>query len=182
MIRLTGSPQGSGAYAFIALGSNLGDSQQNILLAARDLEEFSEESLLVSSLWETTPLDCPPGSPMFLNAVVRILACAEETPETLWLKLQELERHYGRGTKQVMNEARTMDLDLILFGEEIRATKYLILPHPRALSRRFVLEPLHEIAPSLVFPGQNRTVADVLAGLPADPAMRKLGRIQVSPA
>jgi 2-amino-4-hydroxy-6-hydroxymethyldihydropteridine diphosphokinase len=182
MIRLTGSPESSGAYAYIALGSNLGDSRQNILRAARDLEELSKEPLLASSLWETTPVDCPPGSPMFLNAVVRMLPRADETPETLSLKLQELERRYGRETKQVMNEARPMDLDLILFGGETRATKHLILPHPRAIFRRFVLEPLNEIAPGLLFPGQNRTVAELLASLPPDPAMRKLDRIQINPA
>ena len=177
MSRSTGLPQGAGIHAYIALGSNLGDSRQNILAAARDLGELSKEPLLASSLWETTPVDCPPDSPSFLNAVVRILPEASETPESLLSRLQELERRYGRRTKQLMNEARPLDLDLILFGQETRATEELTLPHPRAISRRFVLEPLHEIAPDLSFPGQIRTVAELLAILPPDPAMRKLGRI-----
>ncbi len=181
MNRSTGAPQASGIHAYIALGSNLGDSRQTILRAVRDLGEMSEEPLLASSLWETTPVDCPPNSPAFLNAVVRIRPNAEETPESLLRKLQELERRYGRRVKQVVNEARPLDLDLILFGAEIRATESLTLPHPRAISRRFVLEPLREIAPSLLFPGQNQTVAELLAVLPPDPAMRKLGRIQPSP-
>jgi 2-amino-4-hydroxy-6-hydroxymethyldihydropteridine diphosphokinase len=94
------------------------------------------------------------------------------------LKLQDLEWRYGRGTKKEMNEARPLDLDLILFGREIRSTKRLTLPHPRAISRRFVLGPLHEIAPGLAFPGQSLTVAELLANMPPDPAMRKVGRIQ----
>jgi 2-amino-4-hydroxy-6-hydroxymethyldihydropteridine diphosphokinase len=181
MRRLTGFPQGPGVHAYIALGSNLGDSRQNILLATQDLQELSREPLLASSLWETTPVNCPPDSPNFLNAVVRIQPGVGETPESLLARLQELERRYGRLTKQILNEARPMDLDLILFGEETRVTGHLTLPHPRAISRRFVLEPLHEIAPALVFPGQIRTVAELLAGLPPDPAMRKLGRIQTNP-
>jgi len=181
MIRLAGFPQGPDLHAYIALGSNLGDSQQTILQAVGDLGELSEEPLLASSIWETTPVDCPPNSPAFLNAVVRILPGAEETPESLLRNLQELERRYGRKVKQVVNEARPLDLDLILFGAETRATDGLTLPHPRASSRRFVLEPLREIAPSLLFPGQNQTVAELLAVLPPDPAMRKLGRIQPSP-
>ena len=181
MNRSTGAPQASGIHAYIALGSNLGDSRQTILQAVRDLGELSAEPLLASSLWETTPVDCPPNSPAFLNAVVRIRPGAEETPESLLMKLQELERRYGRRVKQVVNEARPLDLDLILFGAEIRATESLTVPHPRAISRRFVLEPLCEIAPGLLFPGQQQTAADLLVGLPADPAMRKLGRIQPSP-
>lgn len=181
MSRLTGLQQGPGSHAYIALGSNLGDSQHNILHAARDLEQLSEGPALASSLWQTTPVDCPPDSASFLNAVVRILPRTGETPESLLVKLQELERRYGRRTKQILNEARPLDLDLILFGQEIRATSQLVLPHPRAISRRFVLEPLHEIAPGLLFPGQSQTVAELLGGLPPDPAMRNLGRIQTRP-
>lgn len=177
MSQLTGLKQGLGTHAYISLGSNLGDSQHNILHAARDLEELSAGPALASSLWQTTPVDCPPNSPAFLNAVVRILPGADETPESLLVKLQELERRFGRRTKRILNEARPLDLDLILFGQEIRATSKLVLPHPRAISRRFVLEPLHEIAPGLLFPGQSRTVAELLGGLPPDPAMRKLDRI-----
>jgi len=178
MSRLYGASQDPGTYAFVALGSNLGDPQRNIHMAAHDLEELSEAPMRASSLWETTPVDCPPGSSVFVNAVVRILPRPGETSESLLVKLQKLERRYGRETKRILNEARPLDLDLILFGGEIHATGILTLPHPRATSRRFVLEPLNEIAPGLLFPGEIRTVAELLAGLPPDPAMRKLGRIQ----
>jgi 2-amino-4-hydroxy-6-hydroxymethyldihydropteridine diphosphokinase len=97
-----------------------------------------------------------------------------ETPESLLFKLQSLEKALGRQKKTVMNEPRPLDLDLILFGSETRATTELMLPHPRALCRRFVLEPLKELAPDLVFPGQNQTVSEFLELLPPDPGMRKL--------
>src|SRR6267154_1507703 len=76
---------------FIALGSNLGDSQQNVLRAMEELEQFSESPLLRSSLWESTPVDCPPGSPRFINAVVGLVPRPRETPESLLPKLQEIE-------------------------------------------------------------------------------------------
>jgi 2-amino-4-hydroxy-6-hydroxymethyldihydropteridine diphosphokinase len=83
-------------------------------------------------------------------------------------KLQALEREFGRKPKQVLNEPRPLDLDLIAFGHELRGTNELILPHPRAHQRRFVLAPLAEIAPQLVLPGQTETVTELLAGLKGD--------------
>jgi 2-amino-4-hydroxy-6-hydroxymethyldihydropteridine diphosphokinase len=160
--------------AFIALGSNLGDSQQNVLRAIVRLKTFSDEPLLVSSLWQTEPVDCPAGSPRFINAVIGLIPYDEETPESLLLKLQALEKELGRGPKQILNEPRPLDLDLIAFGREMRATKELTLPHPRAHHRRFVLQPLSEIAPDFVLPGQSETVAQILAALPPDPSMKKV--------
>jgi 2-amino-4-hydroxy-6-hydroxymethyldihydropteridine diphosphokinase len=154
-----------GLFAFIALGSNLGDSWRVILRAMERLEKFSDQPLVRSSLLETAPVDCPPGSPMFLNAIVGLVPRAGETPESLLEKLQALEKEFGREPKKVLNEPRPLDLDLIAFGSEIRSTRKLILPHPRAHQRRFVLEPLTEIAPDLVLPGQIRTVSQLLAAL-----------------
>ena len=160
--------------AFVALGSNLGDSQQIIQTAFGRLQQFSDEPLLKSSLWETTPVDCPPGSPNFLNAVAGIMPRAGETPESLLAKLQELEREFGRLPKKVLNEARPLDLDLIAFANEVRATPNLILPHPRAHLRRFVLDPLSEIAPLLMLPEQEQSVSRLLEILPSDPGPRRL--------
>src|SRR5262249_16785337 len=101
--------------------------------------KLSTVPLLKSSLWQTTPVDCPPGSPPFVNAVVSFCPLPVETPESLLRKLQALEREFGRKPKQVLNEPRPLDLDLIAFGYEARATDELILPHPRAHQRRFVL-------------------------------------------
>jgi 2-amino-4-hydroxy-6-hydroxymethyldihydropteridine diphosphokinase len=76
--------------------------------------------------------------------------------------------------KRVVNEARPLDLDLVAWGDERRDTAALVLPHPRAHLRRFVLAPLAELAPDRVLPGQTAAVADLLAGLPLDPGLRRL--------
>jgi len=151
--------------AIVALGSNLGNSQAILLDALVRLQSFSDSAILKSSLWQTTPVDCPPDSPKFLNAVIAFISQKGETPETLLTKLQELEKVFGRTPKKILNEPRPLDLDLIAFGQEIRSTPHLTLPHPRAHERRFVLEPLNEIAPDLILPGQTQTVAQLLANL-----------------
>lgn len=154
--------------ALIALGSNLGDSRRILLAAFERLAALSATALRRSSLWRSTPVDCPPGSPDFLNAAAALVPLSGETPETLLVKLQSLEREFGRRPKTVPNEARPLDLDLITFGDEVRLTATLTLPHPRAHQRGFVLAPLAELAPALKLPGQARTVAELLAALPGD--------------
>ncbi len=151
--------------ALIAFGSNLGDSQKIILNAMARLQHFSDSPILKSSLWETSPVDCPPGSPKFVNAVVGLIPQENETPESLLIKLKALEKECGRVPKKILNEARPLDLDLIAFGTETCHSAKLILPHPRAHERRFVLQPLSEIAPELILPGQGKTVFQLLAGL-----------------
>ena len=162
------------ALAIVSFGSNLGDSFKIILDAMARLQSFSDELILKSSLWETMPVDCPPGSPKFLNAVVALVPQKNETPETLLKKLQDLEKVFGRAPKKILNEARPLDLDLIAFGDETRNSPELILPHSRAHLRRFVLQPLSEIAPDLILPGQKKTVSELLAGLPSDALMKHL--------
>lgn len=127
-----------------------------------------------SSLWQSTPVDCPPGSPQFINAAVAFEPVADETPESLLGKLQALEKEFGRRPKQALNEPRPLDLDLIAFGSEVRSTPKLTLPHPRAHLRRFVLEPLNEIAPDLVLPGQIKPIRELLAELSTDEVMRRI--------
>ena len=121
------------------------------------LQALSVVPIVESSLWQSAPVDCPPDSPPFINAVVGIQQRAGETPESLLEKLQELEYAFGRRPKQVLNEPRALDLDIIFFGKELRDTPILKLPHPRAHQRRFVLQPLSEIAPDLILPGQSKT-------------------------
>jgi 2-amino-4-hydroxy-6-hydroxymethyldihydropteridine diphosphokinase len=151
--------------AFVALGSNLGDSGRILSEAMARLELMAAAPILKSSLWRTAPVDCPPGSPPFVNAVVGWTPPIDETPESLLRKLQALETEFGRRPKQVLNEPRPLDLDLIAFGEETRASAALTLPHPRACQRRFVLQPLSEIAPDLILPGQTASVAQLLVQL-----------------
>ena len=166
----------SNAIAVVALGSNLGDSRRNVLRAMDRLQALSDQPLLRSSLWQTTPVDCPEGSLDFINAVVALVAREGETPESLLTHLQALEKEFGRQPKKVLNEARPLDLDLIAFRREVRLDAQLTLPHPRAHQRRFVLQPLSEIAPDLVLPGQTETIVQLLGRLPADP-----GLIQIDP-
>lgn len=160
--------------AFVALGSNLGDSGKIVLDAMARLQGLSDDPLLKSSLWQTSPVDCPPHSPKFVNAVVGLVPNENETPESLLEKLKEFEREFGRNPKKVLNEARPLDLDLIAFGQETRHSADLTLPHPRAHLRRFVLQPLNEIAPYLVLAGQGKTVSELLAGLGADESVFRL--------
>lgn len=160
--------------AFISLGSNMGDSE-NILRRAMDrLAEFSAQPPLRSSLWQTTPVNCPPGSPPFVNAVIGLLTRANETPESLLAKMLQLEKEFGRKPKAILNEPRRLDLDLICFGKEIRTSSGLTLPHPRAVERRFVLEPFAELAPDLILPGQHRSMAQFLTDLNSDERVFRL--------
>ena len=138
------------------------------------LQAFSAAPILKSSLWQTSPVDCPPHSPKFVNAVAGLVPPETETPESLLIKLRGLEKEFGRAPKSVLNEPRPLDLDLIAFGGETRNSPALTLPHPRAPRRRFVLQPLSEIEPELVLPGQLKTVSALLAELPPDEAVRRI--------
>jgi 2-amino-4-hydroxy-6-hydroxymethyldihydropteridine diphosphokinase len=160
--------------AIVALGSNVGDSPGILRRAMERLSELSAKPLVRSSLWQTTPVDCPPGSPPFVNAVVSITPAEGETPESLLAKLLALEKEFGRRPKQVLNEPRRLDLDLIAFGNESRSTPSLTLPHPRAVERRFVLQPLSEFAPDMILPKQNHTVVQLLAKLASSEMLVKL--------
>jgi 2-amino-4-hydroxy-6-hydroxymethyldihydropteridine diphosphokinase len=160
--------------AYIALGSNLGDARKYVLQAIEQLQSLSDRPLQKSSLWKTTPVDCPPGSADFVNAVVSLVTRPDETPESLLKKLQALETEFGRTPKKILNEPRPLDLDLIAFGQERRATEDLVLPHPRAHQRRFVLQPLAEISCELVLPGQQKTIAQLSNELPPDDKIQKL--------
>jgi len=160
--------------ALVALGSNLGDSRATMLAAMDALDRLSALPLRRSSLWESAPVDCPPGSPVFVNAAVALEPAMDETPESLLKKLQALEKRFGRRPKKVLNEPRRLDLDLITFGREIRSTRALTLPHPRAHLRRFVLAPLNEVAPDFILPGQRRPIRALLKALRTGDAVRRL--------
>ena len=158
----------------MALGSNLGDSQRIIRGAMARLQDLSDQPIRKSSLWRTSPMDCPPGSPMFVNAVVGLVPRRDETPESLLEKLRSLEKEFGRPPKKALNEPRSLDLDLIAFGLEIRDTPDLVLPHPRAHRRRFVLQPLNEIAPDLLLAGRDKTVSQLLAEISSDEVLKRI--------
>jgi 2-amino-4-hydroxy-6-hydroxymethyldihydropteridine diphosphokinase len=160
--------------AYIALGSNFGESVLLVRKAMERLQELAEGPIVRSSLWRTSPVDCPPGSPDFINAVVGIAPHRRFAPLTLLRDLQVLEAEFGRRPKVVLNEARPLDLDLILWGETVVNSPELIVPHPRALQRKFVLAPLAEIAPDLTFPGQEKPVRELLASLRTGEAIERI--------
>ena len=156
------------SLVLVALGSNLGDSARIIHAAMDELDRFAAMPCRRSSLWKSAPVDCPPGSPAFVNAAVAFEPAADETPESLLARLQTLETRSGRRRKKVLNEPRPLDLDLIAFGGETRSSGRLILPHPRAHLRRFVMAPLKEIAPDFILPGQTKTIRHLLSELKTD--------------
>ena len=158
----------------VALGSNLGDLRKIILDALARLRNFSDGPILKSSLWQTSPVNCPPASPNFVNAIAGFVPRKNETPESLLKKLRELEKEFGRVEKKFPNEPRPLDLDLIAFGNETRNSPELILPHPRAHLRKFVLQPLSEIAPDMILPNQSKTVSQLLAEISSGETLTKL--------
>jgi 2-amino-4-hydroxy-6-hydroxymethyldihydropteridine diphosphokinase len=151
----------------IALGSNLGDRWAHLSWAVEQLQGVLA-ALRVSTPIETAAVDVPDAQPPYLNAVV--VGETALAPEALLDELMRLERERGR-ERRSFRAARTLDLDLILYGDLISRTPRLEVPHPRFRERRFVLEPLTEIAPDLIDPVTGRTVGELLdaiaAGRPA---------------
>jgi 2-amino-4-hydroxy-6-hydroxymethyldihydropteridine diphosphokinase len=143
----------------VALGSNLGDRRAHLDFAASRLESVFTQ-LRVSRYHETDPVGVPDEQPAFLNA-----AAAGETAMTareLLDALLAIERERGR-ERPFPGAARTLDLDLVLFGDLVSSDPTLTVPHPRFRERRFVLEPLAEVAADLVDPVTGLTVAELLA-------------------
>jgi 2-amino-4-hydroxy-6-hydroxymethyldihydropteridine diphosphokinase len=154
-----------GRTAFIALGANLGDRLATLQEATRRLREIGPVEA-ESSVYETEPVGFL-EQPRFLNAVVQ--ARTALPPEDIVRRLLAIESAMGR-TRSFRNAPRTIDLDLLLLGDETRDEPGVTLPHPRLQERAFVLAPLAEIAPEARVPGLGRTAAELLAAL--DPAAR----------
>lgn len=142
--------------AFVALGSNLGDREATILHALANLQADSAiEVVRVSKLRETDPVGYE-DQPRFLNGVVELES--ELEPRALLGRLLAVERAHGRarGPEQPLLGPRTLDLDLLLYGDASISEAGLQIPHPRMHERRFVLEPLAELAPEAVVPGRGQ--------------------------
>lgn len=140
--------------AFVGLGSNLGDREATILRALARLKEESEIRVVrVSTLRETDPVGYV-DQPQFLNGVVELET--ELPARDLLTRLLAIERELGRTREDGPPLGpRTIDLDLLLYGEDTIAEAGLQVPHPRLHERRFVLEPLAEVAPDIVIPGHG---------------------------
>lgn len=146
--------------AWIALGANLGDAERTLDLAIHALSQQAHCRLIArSSLYRTAPIDCEPGQPDFINAVVAVETSLG--PQLLLETLLALEKRFGR-ERSTRNAARTLDLDLLMYGDQCIDRHGLQIPHPRMHERAFVLRPLLEIAPNLVVPGKGR-IYDLLA-------------------
>ena len=159
----------------LGLGSNRGDSTQTMVAAIEALVRFAQPGSLRSSrLWRTTPVDCPPGSPDFVNAVVRMDVEDRIRPEDFLKSLQAMENRFGRVRDGNRNAARTLDLDLICWGRLILDQPELRLPHPRAHQRAFVLAPMAEINADFRLPGFDHTVAQQLSSLVGDVGVERL--------
>lgn len=145
----------------IALGSNLGDRAASMDAGFTFLRSLSQNGyLLQSSVIETDPVDCPPGSGAFFNAVAEI--DYEGSPLQLLGQLQNFEHTMGRQPNRPVNAPRPLDLDILYFGDTTITTPDLIIPHPRIVQREFVLKPLAEICPDLILPGQTHNVQILL--------------------
>ena len=158
----------------IGLGSNRGDSRRIVVEAMARLAEFSAGEVSCSSLWRTSPVDCPPDSADFINAAAAFSAREGLTPEGLLSALKAIEVEYGRGAAIVRNAPRELDLDLLLFDEETRNSETFTLPHPRAVDRLFVLAPAEEVLPDAIWPGTGSAIRTLRAALETDEVVERL--------
>ncbi|MEY2485810.1 MAG: 2-amino-4-hydroxy-6-hydroxymethyldihydropteridine diphosphokinase [Verrucomicrobiota bacterium] len=151
--------------AGVALGSNLGDRLFHLMASRKAILQLAGvlPPILSSAVYETQPVDCEPGAGPFLNAVLEF--SHNGAPMELFKMLKQLEVALGRPRHHAHNVSRAIDLDLLYFGETRLQSEELSLPHPRMHRRQFVLQPLAEIRPELVLPGQATTVRELLASL-----------------
>jgi 2-amino-4-hydroxy-6-hydroxymethyldihydropteridine diphosphokinase len=149
----------------VALGSNLGDRLGNLHAARKAIVDLArvQPPILSSSIYETDPVGCEPGAGKFLNAVLEF--DYEGDPLKLLKSLREIEKTLGRAPDHPRNVSRRIDIDLLYFGDISTDSDELQLPHPRMHLRKFVLQPLADIRPELILPGQSKTVRELLAKL-----------------
>ena len=147
----------------VAIGSNLGDRLANLRAARKAVVDLSANSasVLVSPVYETEPVGCEPGADKFLNAVLEIEYDGD--PTDLLQKLIRIEESLGRDRNHARNVSRKIDIDLLYAGELSVQNERLQVPHPRLHLRKFVLQPLADIRPNLIFPNQTKSVRELLA-------------------
>ena len=157
-------------FTALSLGGNIGDVEAAFEKAIGGLAEAGLEDIKRSSIKVYPPVDCHPGTPDFLN--MALTGFWNGSAERLRAVCAGLEERAGRPLEHDSAASRTLDIDIIAFGSEPMETSDLTIPHPRALERLFVLEPLAEIAGDLTFPGTLVKINEALLGLYA----RKKGR------
>lgn len=154
--------------AYLSLGSNVGNREPHLRDAIARLDALGRV-VAVSSFYETEPVEVADQA-WFLNCVAALETL--QLPDALMIKLLEIEREMGRERIQKKGP-RTIDLDILLFGSEIVNSTALTIPHPAMHQRRFVLEPLVEIAPEAWHPVLRKTARELLEALPAGQVVRK---------
>ena len=146
--------------AYVGIGSNLGDRAGNLLLAVRGLMEASFVVHKLSAVYETEPVGVAEHQQKFLNMVAEI-HLSGITPSQMMARMLRIEYLLGRKDK-FLKKPRTVDLDILLFGDVVTETDFLTIPHPRMIDRRFVLAPLAEIAPHAIHPTTGKDIAQLL--------------------
>src|SRR5579863_10586134 len=157
--------------AYLSLGSNVGDGAANLKTAIEHLRTMGEV-VAVSSFYETEPVEFE-AQPWFLNCVVALNT--EKTPRQLLDGILEIEQQMGRRRSQKKGP-RMIDIDILLFGNLIVDDLGLTIPHPAMHERRFVLEPLAEIAPEVRHPILKRSIQELRDALPPGQTVRKTSR------
>ncbi len=149
----------------VALGSNLGDRLENLRSAKAALVQLPgvDVPVAASPIYATAPVDCEEGAAEFLNAVVEFEYDGD--PRELLPQLKAIEAALGRPSQHVRNASRAIDIDLLYAATVEVYDEGLQLPHPRMAARRFVLQPLADIRPDLVLPGQTKPASELLAML-----------------
>lgn len=158
--------------AYIALGSNLGDRELNLLRAVAEVGRLPDSRVTaLSAFYETSPVG-PVTQDAFYNAVLRLSTRLE--PRSLLANLLRIESDIFKRDRTTPHGPRRMDLDLLLYGDMTIHEENLIVPHPRLVERRFVLQPLGEIAPDLLHPLTGKTILELLSSLKSDEIVVKL--------
>lgn len=165
--------------ALLSLGSNLGDRLANLQAAVRELDAaFVHDVFDVAPVYETEPVDVPDEyrSRNYYNTAVAV--DTEISPDELSVTVHAIESKLGR-RRDGYHAPRTIDIDIVAFGDARSSRSDLRLPHPEAASRRFVLQPLADIRPLFILPGQTESIAELLSRLPAEPRVKLVGGLSI---
>lgn len=161
--------------AYLGFGSNLGDSLSTLRQARQTLHADPQLRVAASSpLYRTTPVGGPPDQPDYLNGALKVVTTLN--PLELLSRCQTIEERFGR-QRVIRWDARTLDIDLLLYADQIIDSTELQLPHPRMAERGFVLQPLCDLTPELLHPQQNLTLAALLENISPLQGVHRLNEV-----